>query len=186
MFIKQPVSGDKTFAVYLIGITRIYESRQVHQLSWLRISVVFSVPLINSMLVTQIRSRPLPSKPFRIHYYDVILQFYSNIYPTRCNITRFILSGNCSTCFGRYHHPSSGAQTTVSTASGICHTVIAIVTPLCWPTLECVWNNFKSSRKCGHNICLSTVGIRIWHTVLVSWSTNGSFLDYWTYTYIHT
>ena len=27
--------------------------------------------------------------------------------------------------FQVYHHPSSGAQTTVSTASGICHTVIA-------------------------------------------------------------
>jgi len=26
---------------------------------------------------------------------------------------------------GGYHHPSSGAQTTVSTASGICHTVTA-------------------------------------------------------------
>jgi hypothetical protein len=37
-----------------------------------------------------------------------------------------MLSGNCSTCFGWYHHPSSGAQTTVSTASDICHTVIAI------------------------------------------------------------
>jgi len=42
---------------------------------------------------------------------------------------QFILSGNCSTCFGWYHHPSSGAQTTVSTASGICHTVIAICHP---------------------------------------------------------
>jgi hypothetical protein len=51
---------------------------------------------------------------------------YSNIYPTRCNLTQFTLSGNCSTCFGWYDHPSSGAQTTVSTASGICHTVIAI------------------------------------------------------------
>ena len=50
---------------------------------------------------------------------------YSNICPTRCNITQFILSGNCSTCFGRYHHPSLGAQTTVSTASGICHIVTA-------------------------------------------------------------
>jgi len=50
---------------------------------------------------------------------------YSTIYPTRCNVTQFILSGNCSTCFGWYHHPSSGAWTTVSTASGICHTVIA-------------------------------------------------------------
>jgi len=33
---------------------------------------------------------------------------------------------NCSTCFGWYHHLSSGAQTTVSTASGICHAVIAL------------------------------------------------------------
>src|SRR5215475_6759722 len=35
-------------------------------------------------------------------------------------------SGNCSTCFGWYFHPSSGGHTTVSTASGICHTVTAI------------------------------------------------------------
>ena len=52
---------------------------------------------------------------------------FSNIYPTRCNVTKFILSGNCSTCFGWYHHTSSGAQTTVSTASGICQTVIASI-----------------------------------------------------------
>jgi hypothetical protein len=36
------------------------------------------------------------------------------------------ISGNCSTCFGWYFHPSSDAHTTVSTASGICHTVTAI------------------------------------------------------------
>jgi hypothetical protein len=36
------------------------------------------------------------------------------------------ISGNCSTYFGWYFHPSSGAHTTVSTASGICHTVTAI------------------------------------------------------------
>ena len=41
-------------------------------------------------------------------------------------VTQFVLSGNCSTCFGWYHHPSSGAQTTVSTASGICYTVTAV------------------------------------------------------------
>jgi hypothetical protein len=35
------------------------------------------------------------------------------------------LSGNCLTCFGWYLHPSSGAYTTVSTVSGICHTVTA-------------------------------------------------------------
>ena len=37
-----------------------------------------------------------------------------------------LFSGNCTTCFEWYHHPSPGAQTTVSTASGICHTVTAI------------------------------------------------------------
>jgi hypothetical protein len=51
---------------------------------------------------------------------------HSNIYPTRCNVTQFILSGNCSTCFGWYYHPSTGAHTTASTASGICHTLTAI------------------------------------------------------------
>jgi hypothetical protein len=32
---------------------------------------------------------------------------------------------NCSTCFGWYLHPSSGAHTSVSTAFVICHTVTA-------------------------------------------------------------
>jgi hypothetical protein len=36
------------------------------------------------------------------------------------------ISGNCYTCFGWYFSSSSGAHTTVSTASGICHTVTAI------------------------------------------------------------
>jgi len=35
------------------------------------------------------------------------------------------ISGNCSTCFGWYLHPSSGAHTTVSTVSGTCQTVTA-------------------------------------------------------------
>jgi hypothetical protein len=35
------------------------------------------------------------------------------------------ISGNCSTCFWWYHHPSSEAQTTVSTTSGFCHTITA-------------------------------------------------------------
>jgi hypothetical protein len=58
----------------------------------------------------------------------ICVRFQSNnilIYPKRCNVIQFILSGNCSTCFGWYLHSSSGAQTTVSTASGICYTVIA-------------------------------------------------------------
>jgi hypothetical protein len=39
-------------------------------------------------------------------------------------ITEFILSHNCSACFGRHYHPSSGAQTTVTTASGNRYTVL--------------------------------------------------------------
>jgi hypothetical protein len=39
------------------------------------------------------------------------------------HVTEFILSDNCSTCFGRYYHPSSGAQITVTTASGNRYTV---------------------------------------------------------------
>jgi hypothetical protein len=35
------------------------------------------------------------------------------------------ISGNCSTCFGWYFYPSSGAHTTVSIVSDICHTVTA-------------------------------------------------------------
>jgi hypothetical protein len=35
------------------------------------------------------------------------------------------ISKNCSTCFGWYFRPSSGEHTTMSTASGICHTVTA-------------------------------------------------------------
>jgi hypothetical protein len=58
------------------------------------------------------------SAPYNIN------RLYSNIYPTRCNITQFILSGNYSTYFEWYHHPLSGSQTTVSTASGICRTLL--------------------------------------------------------------
>jgi hypothetical protein len=40
------------------------------------------------------------------------------------HVTEFILSDNCSTCFGRYYHPSSGAQTTVTAASGNRYTLL--------------------------------------------------------------
>jgi hypothetical protein len=49
--------------------------------------------------------------------FKFVIAFHSNIYPTRCNVTQFILPRNCSTYFGWYHHPSPGAQTTVSTAN---------------------------------------------------------------------
>jgi hypothetical protein len=40
------------------------------------------------------------------------------------HVTEFILSDNCSTCFGCYYHPSSGAQATITTASGNRYTVL--------------------------------------------------------------
>jgi hypothetical protein len=44
------------------------------------------------------------------------------------HVTEFILSDSCSTCFGRYYHPSAGAQTTVTTASGSGYTVLLSAT----------------------------------------------------------
>jgi len=41
---------------------------------------------------------------------------------------QFILSVNCSTCFGRFFHPSSGAQITVFTASGTGQPLLLSVT----------------------------------------------------------
>jgi len=63
-----------------------------------------------------------------MEYYNALRRFgiYSNIYPTRCIVTQFILSGNCCTCFGWNLHPSSGAQTTVYTASCTCRRQIAV------------------------------------------------------------
>ena len=48
------------------------------------------------------------------------------IYIQQDTLHSLFISGNCSTCFGLYFHSSSGAHTTISTASGICHTVTAI------------------------------------------------------------
>jgi hypothetical protein len=52
-----------------------------------------------------------------------IFQYISN---KMQRYTVLFIYGNCSTCFGWYFHPSSGAHTTVSTTSGICHTFTAI------------------------------------------------------------
>ena len=43
------------------------------------------------------------------------------------HITEFILSDNRSTCFGHHYHPSLAAQTTVTTASGNCYTILLSV-----------------------------------------------------------
>jgi len=49
----------------------------------------------------------------------------SDNYPTRIAIYSLFISVNCSTCFGWYLHPPSGAHINVSTVSGISETVTA-------------------------------------------------------------
>jgi hypothetical protein len=55
----------------------------------------------------------------------VILGRVSIIVQQDATIYSLFISVNCSTCFGRYLHPSSGAHVTVSTASGISKAVTA-------------------------------------------------------------
>jgi len=59
-------------------------------------------------------------------YFYACLSTYIPIYIQQdATLHSLFISGNCSTCFGWYLLPSSGAHTTVSTASDICHTVTA-------------------------------------------------------------
>jgi len=60
--------------------------------------------------------------------WDRASRFYVNKCPTRCNDTQFILSANCCTCFEWFLRPSSGAQITVSTASGTSQPLLLPVT----------------------------------------------------------
>jgi len=58
--------------------------------------------------------------------YGSVRRKYTPIYIQQdSTLHSLFISGNCSTCFGWCPHPSSGARTTVFTASGICHTVTA-------------------------------------------------------------
>ena len=62
----------------------------------------------------------------KFNVYGSVHREYILIYIQKyATLHSLFISENCSTCFGWYHHPSSGTHTTVSTASGICHTVTA-------------------------------------------------------------
>ena len=65
---------------------------------------------------------------FPFTFSDVLYKVNKNVPPYKsqqdAHVTEFILSDNCSACFGRHYHPSSGAQTTVTTASGNRYTVL--------------------------------------------------------------
>ena len=52
------------------------------------------------------------------------IHIFSDIYVQKDALLHYLfVSLNCSTCFGWYLHPSSGAHTTVSTACDTCQTV---------------------------------------------------------------
>jgi hypothetical protein len=55
-----------------------------------------------------------------VHHNNILLYKFQQ----DAHVTEFILPDDCSTCFGPYYHPSSGAQTTVTTASGYRYTVL--------------------------------------------------------------
>ena len=57
------------------------------------------------------------------------------------------ISENWSTCFGWYHHPSSGALTAVSTESGICHTVTATCRPIIRSACSCIYRIWYLSHR---------------------------------------
>ena len=61
---------------------------------------------------------------FDVH--ESVHREYISIYVQQdATLPTLFIYGNCSTCFGCYFHPTSGAHTTVSTASGICPTFTA-------------------------------------------------------------
>ena len=72
-----------------------------------------------SAFLSRLGSQCIKEKNKKLHSWGRALQVRVNKCPTRCNYTKFILSVNCSTCFRWHLHPSTGAQITVSTASGI-------------------------------------------------------------------
>jgi hypothetical protein len=76
------------------------------------------------------------------------------------------ISGNFSTFFGWYFHPSWGAHTTVSTASGICHNTVTAICryrgrvrtglSVLWVAYavqniaDCNYGNYECSTTCCH------------------------------------
>jgi hypothetical protein len=116
--------------LWLFNFTGTYCSPSI---SVFLVSVIPPVCLTNILLIYYQYSLVLSMDSFltlillmwRIGWAPNSIPIYSYIQQDATLHSLFI-SGNCSTCFGWYFHPSLGAHTTVSTASGICHTVVAI------------------------------------------------------------
>jgi hypothetical protein len=93
-----------------------------------RIGAPYIYSISHLMVKCRIKSHlPFANITSRFNFYGSVHCKYIPIYIQQdTTLQSLFISGNCYTCFGWYFHPSSGAHTTVSTASGICHTVTAI------------------------------------------------------------
>jgi hypothetical protein len=93
------------------------------------LDVIFKILLAGRLTFKrQVKSHlPFASIIRRFNVYGYVHRKYIPIYIQQdATLHNLFICGNFSTCFGWYFHPSSGAHTTVSTTSGICHTVTAI------------------------------------------------------------
>jgi hypothetical protein len=84
--------------------------------------------------------------------------------PTRCNVTQFILYGNCSTCFGWYFYPSSGGQTnkmqryTVYFVWKLLY-MFRVVFP---PIIKSAYNGIYSIWYLSHHYCYPPLSWKSW------------------------
>ena len=129
-----------------------------------------------------------------VHHKNILIYIQQD-----ATLHSLFLSGNCSTCFGWYHHPSSGAQTTVSTASGICHTVTAIcryraaahlmkswvrIPPGAWIFVCCECRVLSGRGVCDELITRPEESYRLWCVVVCDLETSRIGAPY-IYIYIY-
>jgi uncharacterized protein (DUF486 family) len=77
--------------------------------------------------IAEINLLPFANIIRRFNVYGSVHRKYIPIYIQQdATLHSLLISGNCFTCFWWYFRPSSGAHTTVSTASVICHTITAV------------------------------------------------------------
>jgi len=88
--------------------------KNMHRLSSIEFSSVFTCPSLEPVVTITFNVQ----QSVHPKYIPIYIQQDATLHS-------LFISGNCSTCFGWYHHPPSGAHTTVSTASGTCQTVTA-------------------------------------------------------------
>jgi hypothetical protein len=112
---------------------KLFISLSVTSLIQFYIAFLFSFLLtLSEQLLNPLNAELNPHLPFanitrRFNVYGSVHRKYIPIYIQQdAKLHSLFISGNCSTGFVWYFHTSSGAHTTVSTASGICRTVTAI------------------------------------------------------------